>query len=134
MVDSPLARGWLASRGMSSASEMSPAELKRLETYLKARSLYGNESDITVRKCLANLAERRGVSMSCLAMSWVLSRPLVTSMLCGVLQDNHLDEAIAALEMKLDAEEIEALDAAYRPQALKDTGLGAVLQSGKNSK
>ncbi|CAG9263158.1 aldo/keto reductase [Paraburkholderia caribensis] len=133
MVYSPLARGWLASPGTTNASAMSAEELKRLETDLKARSLYGNDSDIAVRACLAKLAERRGVSMSCLAMSWVMSRPSVTSMLCGVLQDKHLDEAIAALELKLTADEILELNAAYRPQALKDTGLGAVLQSGTKS-
>ncbi|EIF32029.1 putative oxidoreductase, aryl-alcohol dehydrogenase like protein [Burkholderia sp. Ch1-1] len=130
MVYSPLARGWLASAGPEDVSAMSGLELKRLETDRKAHSLYGNETDTAVRACLAVLAAKRGIPMARLAMSWVLSRPTVTSLLCGVLQDNHLDEALAALEVKLSAEEIAELDAAYRPQVLKDTGFGAVMQSG----
>ncbi|MBO9333169.1 aldo/keto reductase [Achromobacter denitrificans] len=131
MVYSPLARGWLASAGDTDVAAMSASEAKRAETDRKAHSLYGNDVDIAVRACVAKLAKARGIPMARLAMSWVLARPAVTSLLCGALEDAHLDEALAALETRLSDDELAELDAAYRPQPSKDTGLGAVLRSGK---
>ena len=82
---------------------------------------------------LMELARRRDVPPARLAMGWVLSRPEVSSMLCGVLDDSHLDEAVLALDLVLSPDEIAFLESAYQPQAVKDTGLGAVLGSAASS-
>lgn len=133
MVYSPLARGWLAGNREGAQRVQSKNEAIRAETDAKARSLYGSDGDRAVLARLMELARRRDVPPARLAMGWVLSRPEVSSMLCGVLDDSHLDEAVLALDLVLSPDEIAFLESAYQPQAVKDTGLGAVLGSAASS-
>lgn len=131
MVYSPLARGWLAGNRSGSDKQLTPNEIVRATTDAKAHGLYGSAGDQKVLDQLLKIAQDRGVPPGRVAMSWVLSHQRVSSMLCGVLEDAHLDEALRALALNLIPEEMAALEAPYQAQAIKDTGLKVVLSGSK---
>jgi aryl-alcohol dehydrogenase-like predicted oxidoreductase len=106
---SPLARGRLA-RPWGEAT-------KRLETDQFGKGMYAptEEADRTVVDGLEELARQRGIGQAQLALAWMLSKPFVSSPIIGATKPGHLDDAIAALDVKLSPEEIAGLEAAYVP-------------------
>jgi aryl-alcohol dehydrogenase (NADP+) len=64
---------------------------------------------------VATLAEARGVPRAQIALAWLLSKPVVTSPIVGVTKMQHLEDAIAAVDLKLTAEEIASLEEPYTP-------------------
>jgi 1-deoxyxylulose-5-phosphate synthase len=63
------------------------------------------------------VAEARGVSMATIAVSWLLSKPIVTAPIVGATKAAHLADAVAALDVTLTDEEIEKLEAPYVTQS-----------------
>ena len=53
-----------------------------------------------------------------LALAWVLKNPAITSPIIGASKPHHLDDALAALTMKLDARTIARLEQPYQPKAV----------------
>jgi aryl-alcohol dehydrogenase-like predicted oxidoreductase len=107
---SPLARGLLTRAWQSETT-------KRSETDQFSKAIYSktDEADRKVVDRLGELAERRGVPRATLALAWMLSKPVVTAPIVGATKPNHLDDAVAALAVKLTAEEIAALEELYVP-------------------
>ncbi|HEV2485268.1 MAG TPA: aldo/keto reductase [Terracidiphilus sp.] len=107
---SPLARGRLARPWQSEAT-------KRVETDFFGNKMYAQteEADRKVVDALGQLSEQRGVPRAQLALAWLLSRPGVTSPIVGASKANHLEDAVAALNVKLSTDEIAALEAPYIP-------------------
>ncbi|HEY4086456.1 MAG TPA: aldo/keto reductase [Bryobacteraceae bacterium] len=108
---SPLARGFLA--GNRTKSEF--GETSRAKTDDFAHKLYYQESDFTVVDRVAEIAKRRGIPNAQVALAWLLHQPGLTSPIIGTSKPHHLGDAIAALSLKLDAEELKALEEPYRP-------------------
>ena len=108
---SPLARGFFAGDRKRGGG----GETIRSNTDPFGNSLYFREEDFTVAECVAEVARERGVSSSQVALAWVLSKPYVDSPIIGATKIDHLDQAIAALEIKLSGEEIKKLEEAYQP-------------------
>jgi aryl-alcohol dehydrogenase-like predicted oxidoreductase len=54
--------------------------------------------------------------MAQIAMAWLLAKPGVTAPIVGASKPHHLDDAIAAVSLKLTPEEISALEAPYIPR------------------
>ena len=52
-----------------------------------------------------------------LALAWLLYKPAMTAPIVGVTKPHHLDDAVAAVDLKLSAEEIARLEEAYVPHA-----------------
>lgn len=106
---SPLARGRLT-RDWSETS-------KRMETDEFGKGLYKAcvEADRAVIERVANIAKERGVPRAQVALAWVIQRPGVTSPIIGASRPHHLDDALAALSLKLTEAEIAALDEPYVP-------------------
>ncbi len=131
MAYSPLARGWLA--GIRAGGALGAKDALRAQSDAKAQQLYGSAQDRAILAAASRIAARREVPVSRVAMSWVLANPnpAVSTMICGVLEDSHLDEALAALELELTHEEIDELSALYSAQPVKSTGLAAVLAATK---
>ena len=65
------------------------------------------------------LARERGSTMAEVALAWVLSRPGVVAPIIGATKVDHLDSAVRALEVRLTAAEHAALEAPYRPHAVR---------------
>src|SRR6202789_3823933 len=96
---SPLARGKLTRAWAAEAT-------KRSETDQFSKAIYTKteEADKKVVDRLGELAEKRGVARATLALAWMLSKPVVTSPILGATKPNHLDDAVAAVSVKLTAE------------------------------
>ena len=66
-----------------------------------------------------DLAGRRGVSPARIALAWLLHQPAVTAPIIGASKPGHLEDAIAALDVSLSAEERRFLEEPYRPHAIR---------------
>ena len=64
------------------------------------------------------VAAQRGVPPSQIALAWLLHKPAITAPIVGATKAQHLDDAIAAVAVKLSPEEIAQLEAPYQPRAL----------------
>jgi 1-deoxyxylulose-5-phosphate synthase len=107
---SPLARGRLT-RDWDETSE-------RQNTDAFGKTLYGLESDKKIAGEVAEVAKARGVPRAQVALAWLLQKDGVTAPIIGASKLNHLDDAVAALSLKLTAEEIARLEAPYVPHPI----------------
>ncbi|MGA7460752.1 MAG: aldo/keto reductase [Candidatus Korobacteraceae bacterium] len=107
---SPLARGRLARPWQAETT-------KRYQTDVFGTSLYSKteEADRKVIERLGKVAEQRGVPRAQLALAWMLSKPAITAPIVGATKPNHLSDAVAALSVRLTAEELAALEEPYVP-------------------
>jgi 1-deoxyxylulose-5-phosphate synthase len=108
---SPLARGFLA--GTRTKAEFGSTIRARTDEY--AQKMYYQDSDFSVVDKLSAVAKQRGNSNAQVALAWILSKPGVTAPIIGASRMPHLEEAVAALEIKLSEEEVRALEAPYQP-------------------
>jgi aryl-alcohol dehydrogenase (NADP+) len=104
---SPLARGRLT-RDLDSTTS-------RSETDAFGRTLYADD-DASIIEAVRTIAEARGISRAQVALAWMLSKPGITSPIIGATKTHHLDDAIAAVEVKLTDDEIAALEKPYSPR------------------
>jgi aryl-alcohol dehydrogenase-like predicted oxidoreductase len=65
---------------------------------------------------LSKISKCRNVSMSSLALAWVRQTANVCCPIIGVSRVEQLDQAIQSLDLSFDADELERLDALYRPR------------------
>jgi aryl-alcohol dehydrogenase (NADP+) len=108
---SPLARGLLAgNRGRGDQNNTVRGQTDNL-----SHEWYFQEADFKVADCVIELAEKRGLKPAQIALAWILHKPGVTAPIIGASKMNHLDEAIAALEIQLTPEEIAFLEEPYQP-------------------
>jgi aryl-alcohol dehydrogenase (NADP+) len=110
---SPLARGFLAGNRHERAQGF--GETVRAKTDDFAHKLYYEESDFAVVERLTEVAGRRGVPNSQVALAWILHQPGVTAPIIGASKMEHLEDAVASLELKLSGEELRLLSEPYRP-------------------
>ena len=69
---------------------------------------------------VAEVAANRGVPRAQVALAWVLSKhAAVTAPIVGATKPHHLDDAIAAVDVELTADEISALEEPYTPQPVQ---------------
>ena len=64
------------------------------------------------------IAKQRNIPPSQIALAWVLSKPYVSSPIIGATKPQHLDDAVAAVSVKLSADEIKSLEDLYQPHGL----------------
>jgi aryl-alcohol dehydrogenase-like predicted oxidoreductase len=112
---SPLARGFLA--GNRNKSETFGDTL-RAKTDKFGQSLYFRDSDFRVVDRVTEIAQRRRVSNVEIALAWVFHQPNVAAPIIGTTKPQHLEEAIAALSIKLDASELQSLAEPYEPHPI----------------
>ena len=67
---------------------------------------------------MKEVAAKRGVKPPGRPRLGRCTRPSVTAPIIGASKPDHLDDAFAALSITLDAEEVKALEAPYRPHAV----------------
>ena len=107
---SPLASGRLVKK----AGETSA----RLEKDSVAHSKYDRtaEQDAVIIQRVAEVAERNGLTTTQVALGWLLSK--VTAPIVGATKMKHLNEAVAAADVKLSPEDIAYLEEPYVPHRL----------------
>jgi aryl-alcohol dehydrogenase-like predicted oxidoreductase len=110
---SPLARGKLTRPSDAEAT-------KRSESDGYAKNLYAKSADADKRVVdrVAEVAAARGVPMAQVALAWILSKPAITSPIVGATKLHHLQDAVAAVELKLTPDEVKALEEPYAPHAV----------------
>jgi len=111
---SPLARGFLA----GNRRPTDRGETTRAKSDEFAHRLYYQESDFQVVDRVAQIAKKRAVNNVQVALAWILQQPGLTAPIIGATKANHLDDAVKALELKLEPEELKALEEPYRPHPI----------------
>ena len=107
---SPLARGKLARSWEAEATTRSESDGYAKNLYTKTA-----EADKLVVERLAKVAGERGVPMAQVALAWLLTKPAIASPIVGATKLHHLEDAVAAVGLKLTAEEVKALEEPYVP-------------------
>jgi aryl-alcohol dehydrogenase-like predicted oxidoreductase len=107
---SPLARGRLTRPWQSETT-------KRTETDQFGKFMYTKteEADRKVVDRLGELSERRGIPRAQLALAWLLAKPVITAPIVGATKPHHLQDAVAALSVRLTPEEIAFIEELYIP-------------------
>lgn len=113
---SPLARGLLAGTRPGPGDRTATA---RAASDDYAWKLYDHPSDGDVMEAVRKVAAARGVEMAEVALAWLLSKPVVTAPIVGATKLPHLQTSIRALDVSLTDDEIKALEAPYRPHAVR---------------
>jgi aryl-alcohol dehydrogenase (NADP+) len=111
---SPMARGYLAGSGVG---EKAVTLRGRTDPFSVTLGL-GSRQDETIRRRVVETAEKLGTKPAIVALAWVLSKPHVTAPIIGASKPHHLDDALAALALKLDARTIARLEEPYQPKAV----------------
>jgi aryl-alcohol dehydrogenase (NADP+) len=78
--------------------------------------LYGMDGDREIVSRVAEIAGTRDVSRAQVALAWVLANPVITAPIVGVTKDQHLDDALAAVDLRLTEEETTRLEEPYTPR------------------
>lgn len=108
---SPMARGFFA----GDRTRGGGGETSRAKSDPFAKNLYFREEDFVVAARAAEIAKERGVTASQVALAWVVNKPHVTAPIIGATKMDHLEQAIAALEIKLSDDEVQRLEEPYKP-------------------
>jgi 1-deoxyxylulose-5-phosphate synthase len=111
---SPMARGYLAGSGLGEAANTVRG---RTDPFSVTLGL-GSRQDEAIRKRVVEAAEKLGSKPAIVALAWVLSKPFITSPIVGASKPNHLADAVAATELKLDARTIAKLEEPYSSKAV----------------
>jgi aryl-alcohol dehydrogenase (NADP+) len=108
---SPLARGLLA----GTRERVDSKATVRAESDDYSRQLYDDALDMPVVERTVKLARERGVPPAQVALAWLLHQPGVAAPIVGATKLSHLEDAVAATELRLDEAELKALEEPYRP-------------------
>lgn len=88
----------------------------REDEYAKGKYDVTADQDLKIVQRVEELANRKGVSMSGIALAWLMRK--VTSPIMGATKKSHIDGAIEAIKIKLTDEEMKYLEELYKPHAL----------------
>jgi aryl-alcohol dehydrogenase (NADP+) len=108
---SPLARGFFA--GNHRKGDWGDTPRARTDTY--AQGMYYREEDFAVADRVQEIAGQRGVTGPQMALAWLLNKPHINAPIIGASKIEHLEQSVAALDLKLGPEEIRQLEEPYRP-------------------
>ena len=115
---SPLAGGHLSHRGWESGTPRSNTDRTIRKKYDHAM-----ENDLQIIDRVGDLADRRGVSMTEIALAWLLAKG-VAAPIVGATKVPHFDAAVRSIDLELSAEEIAFLEEPYRAHEV----IGALMQ------
>jgi 1-deoxyxylulose-5-phosphate synthase len=107
---SPLARGLLAGSRTRDGQRLTT----RANNDAFGDSLY-SEADFDVVDNVMAVAQAKGSTPARVALAWLMHKPGVTAPIVGATKLNHLDDAVAAVDVTLTEEEIKQLESAYVP-------------------
>ena len=102
---SPIAHGALAK----------PYDTPRVDGLGKIQNEYVLKHDQEIVKRVWEIAEKRGITPTQVALSWVLDKPFITAPLVGASKEKYVEEAIKAMDIHLTKEETKYLEEPYVP-------------------
>jgi len=111
---SPMARGFFAGNRKPGGG----GETVRAQGDAFADELYFRDEDFKVAERVQEVAKARGVTGPQIALAWLLNKPHISAPIIGASKMDHLNQAIAALEIKLSDEEVKRLEESYQPHPI----------------
>ncbi|MEJ0088450.1 MAG: aldo/keto reductase [Limisphaerales bacterium] len=111
---SPLARGKLARHWQ----EQPVTDRSRTDDFAQKLYAHTEAADRAVVERVTQLAAKRGLPPSQIALAWLLHKPVVTAPIVGASKPGQLEDAVAAVDVNLSAEEIASLEEPYVPHAI----------------
>ena len=111
---SPLARGFV----VGNRRKEDYGETVRAKTDEFSRRQYYSPQDFAIVDRITEVAKNRGANNAQIALAWVLQQPGVTAPIIGASKMRQLDDAVAALDIKLDETELKLLAEHYRPRPI----------------
>jgi aryl-alcohol dehydrogenase-like predicted oxidoreductase len=112
---SPLARGLLTGNRSKKRDET-----LRAKTDQFGKSLYTSDNDFEIVNRLTEIAAGKNLPNAQVALAWLLSKPAITAPIIGASKSGHLEDAVAALSVKLTSDEITRLEELYQPHPVLD--------------
>ena len=110
---SPLARGFLTGKYRRAITPDS----SRFKTDEFLAERYFKPEDYDVLEAAEALAKQKQVSVTQIAIAWLLQKE-VTSAIIGAKRPEHIEEAVKALDLRINPDEIRLLEKPYRPHAV----------------
>ena len=107
---SPMARGFFT--GNHRKGDW--GDTVRAKTDSFGQELYYQDADFTVADRVLAVAKQRGLSGPQIALAWVLNKSYITAPIIGASKLEHLEQSLAALEIKLTQDEINGLEEPYQ--------------------
>lgn len=111
---SPLARGFLA----GNRTREKGGDTARARSDEFAHNMYYEEGDFAIIDRLVAMAAERGTKPAQIALAWLMHKPGVVAPIIGASKMYQLDDAIAALDLSLSADEMAALEQPYQPHPI----------------
>ena len=111
---SPLARGFLTGR----RPRETRGDTLRGQTDTYAHGMYYRDDDYTVVDRVVAVAERHGVKPAQVALAWLLNKPGVVAPIIGASKMYQLEEAVAAVNVRLSTEDVTYLEELYQPHPI----------------
>jgi aryl-alcohol dehydrogenase-like predicted oxidoreductase len=111
---SPMARGFFAGNRKPGGG----GETTRAQSDPFADELYFRDDDFKVAERVNEIAQTRGVTGSQIALAWLLNKPHIIAPIIGASKMDHLNQAIAALEINLSEDEVKRLEELYLPHPI----------------
>ena len=108
---SPMARGFFAGDRKRDGG----GETSRANSDPFAKGLYFREEDFIVADRAREIAQECNATASQIALAWILNKPHIASPIIGATKMDHLEQAIAAVDIKLSEEDIKRLEEPYKP-------------------
>jgi aryl-alcohol dehydrogenase-like predicted oxidoreductase len=115
---SPLARGVLAGNRTREGGRLTT----RSDSDQFTDYLYNQPTDFDVVERLAEVAGERDLPSAQVALAWLLGKPGVTAPIVGATKVSHLQDALAAEQLSLTADEVAQLEEPYRPHPVLGHG------------
>jgi aryl-alcohol dehydrogenase (NADP+) len=107
---SPLAKGFLT--GRYKRGEV--PKITRYESDKLLRERFFKPEDFDIVEEVVAVAKEKGVRPAQIALAWLLHKG-VTAPIVGATKVEHIEDAVAAIDVKLDTSEVERLEAKYKP-------------------
>ena len=111
---SPLARGFV----VGNRRKEDYGETVRAKTDEYSRRQYYRSEDFAIVDRVTEIARKRGLNNAQVALAWVLHQPGITVPIVGASKQGHLEDAIKALTVKLEADELKYLSELYKPRSV----------------
>lgn len=112
---SPLARGLLTGKRSKERNETIRAKTDEF-----GKKLYQADLDFDIVNRLTEIATQRNLPNAQIALAWMLGKTAITAPIIGASKPGHLEDAVAALSVKLTQDEIAYLEELYQPHPVLD--------------
>ncbi|HEX8524122.1 MAG TPA: aldo/keto reductase [Tepidisphaeraceae bacterium] len=114
---SPLGRGFLTGQ-IKSENDLAPDDWRRMNPRFQGENFQKN---LDLVKRVEEIAKRKGVKASQVALGWVMARGGEIVPIPGTKRVKYLEENVEGAGVRLTAEEMEELDAAFPVDAAAGT-------------